>query len=169
MIGIALRQNDFQQQLVPALVAAVPDVKHQIVLLFAHFGAVVRMVEHQAFHDMLRRPVDQLRADIAMLQAQRPRAGHFDRTANPPAFAGNGVQRFLAISGIGKNTALVLQSGLARRLFCRLQQQHFQRRDFALVDARFARHIGQLFAMVKGEHVQFRPLLFTRGHAMQVI
>ena len=61
------------------------------------------------------------------------------------------------------------ETGFVSRLLCRLQQQQFQLRNALLADARFARHIGQLFTVVKGEHIQLRPLLLTRGNAMQMI
>ena len=118
---------------------------------------------------MLQRPVDQLRADVAMLQTQRSRAGQFDRAADPPALAGNGVERTLAVGAVGQNAAALIETCLLRRRFGRGQQQQLELRNAGFVAPGLPRQIGQLFTMVKGENAQLRPRLAAAGDAMEMV
>ncbi|MNI79667.1 hypothetical protein D3C73_1361400 [compost metagenome] len=71
LVGVAFRQDHFQQQFMAGFAAAAIHIANQFILLTAQFGGVMRMVKHQTFHYVLLRPVDQLRANIAVLQPQR--------------------------------------------------------------------------------------------------
>ena len=54
-----------------------------------------------------------------MLQTQRSRAGQLDGAPNPPALAGNGVERTLAVGAVGQNAAALIETRLLRRRFGR--------------------------------------------------
>ena len=104
-----------------------------------------------------------------MLQTQRPRAGQLDGAPDPPALAGNGVQRALAVGAVGQNTAALVKARLLRRRFGRGQQQQLELRNAGFIAPGLPRQIGQLFAMVEGENAQLRPLLAAAGHPVQVV
>ena len=53
----------------PGLVARLPDLQQQRILFGAQLGRIGRMIEDQAFHHVLQRPVDQLGTDVAVPDA----------------------------------------------------------------------------------------------------
>ncbi|MNT78011.1 hypothetical protein D3C72_2172000 [compost metagenome] len=91
------------------LTAGTIDLLHHDFLLLAQLRRVLWMAKHQTLDHMLTRPIDQLRADIAMLEGQRAGPRQLDRTPNPPATAGHIIEHALTKCAVTQQPRLPSQ------------------------------------------------------------
>jgi len=82
-IGVTFRQDNLQKQFMAGLATTAIHLANQFILFAAQFSDVMWVVKPHAFHYMFMRPVDQLRADIAVLQPQWTRPKQLDRSTIP--------------------------------------------------------------------------------------
>lgn len=104
-----------------------------------------------------------------MFQTQRARARHFNRSTNPPALAGDSIERALAVGAIGEDAAATVKTGFVCGGFRGRQQQQLQLRNAGFITPGFQRQVCQLFTVVKGENAQLRPCLAAAGDAMEMV
>ncbi len=163
-----LRRHDLDQELVPARLHRVVERLHLRLVLQAVLDVVVRVERDEALDHLLDRPRDERGADrAAVLEDHRIRSGPLDRATDPPAAAGRGVERVLAVAVVAQDADAPRKTAGRFRLGHRAHEELLERRQAAFGRARRARELEERIAMVEREDEELRARRARRGPPVQ--
>src|SRR5690606_22253838 len=132
-------------------------------------GVVVRMVEHKALDDLLRRPRREVWPRREMrLEFQRPRAGDLDRAAGPDVGAREPCQRLAAIAVVDDGPVTHRRIALLDGLEKDLRDEFLEVTDRLEWPPVLCGKLFELAAVVERQCTQRPRVVAPGGRAVQV-
>ena len=165
------RRHDLDQELAVGAEAGGLQGFQACQLFVTELGGILRVIDHQAFRDVLGRPLAQREREVgARLELQRARAGQLDRPRDPPCRAGQRRQHGLAVAVVDDDAeARIAAPGRGGRSAApgAVGEQCLEAGD--ALDRHAGRELLELAAMVEREHRELRPVARAGRRAVQVL